>query len=104
MGLFGKKATWPTHGAGTHKMGFGCGRIIEDAHGQATYIPPTGNAESFTVSIADVRTFAVSTGDKALQARLRVLGDGVELADVQVSGVDVMKLQEWFRAHPRFAG
>ena len=104
MGLFGRKVERARYGAGKHKLGFSCGHMIETKDGRAIYVPPVGESGTFTVAIADVRGFAASPGEKALQSRLKVLGDGVELVEVLIPFVSLEPVQEWFRGHPSFVG
>lgn len=87
-----------------HKLGFGHGTMIEHGDGTVSYRKPASLTTSFKVRIADVTGFTVSKGDEALTRKLRVLGHGTELAEVNVNHGAAEKVEAWFRAHSDFSG
>lgn len=99
MGLFGKRG----HGSTRHKLGFNAGVVIEDHSGAATFVPASGTG-TFTVPIAAVQRFVVTQGSGGGFVTLRVLGEGVDLAEVDIPALAAEPLQAWFRAHPSFGG
>jgi hypothetical protein len=85
-----------------HGLGFGNGKIIEYEDGTAGYIRPGSFTQDFRVQIADVTGFSVTKGGKMLERQINVLGNGTLLGSSSVPHGTAEKIEQWFRAHPRF--
>lgn len=86
-----------------HKLGAFSGMIFETDDGMASYGTATAGS-GFSVRIADVSGFSVSTGGKATRQTIHVLGKGTVLASADVLVGAPRKIEEWFRAHPDWHG
>lgn len=84
-----------------HKLGFGNGKLIEGDDGTVTYV--NAGSTPWTVRPEDVTTF-VRTPGGLTKCTVKIIGHGTELAEVTMPPVAAMKVEEWFRAHPRFGG
>lgn len=95
----------------SHGLGLGSGSLIEHADGTVEYRATGKLLPAFRVAIEDVRGFSVRKatrddkkrlGASALQQVLVVQGLGTTLAEVAVNHGTAVKIEEWFRSHPRF--
>lgn len=83
----------------TSKLGFGCGTMIKQPDGTASYSKSGTLTDAFRVRIADVAGFSVLKGEKAFERELHILGHGAELANCSVNHGAAEKVEGWFRAH-----
>lgn len=99
--------------AQTHKLGFGCGTIIDHGDGTVSYKRAGELRQVFRVRIADVTGFSVTKGSKtpeltqpdqlaAIRRTLRIFGNGTDLVTVSVGGRAAKAIEAWFRARPDF--
>jgi hypothetical protein len=86
----------------THKLGFGNGTMVDHGDGTASYRAPGAFTTAFRVRISDITGFSVSKSSKALQRTFKVLGNGTDLATVNVNHGVGEKIEAWFRSHPAF--
>jgi hypothetical protein len=86
-----------------YKLGFGMGSLIDHGDGTVSYREAASFSSAFRVRVADVTGFAVSSRGKLLTRTLRILGNGTELASVQVGHGVAEVIEQWFRGHPHFS-
>lgn len=87
-----------------HKLGVGKGTLTEHDDGTVSYRKTATLTTAFKVRVADVTGFTVSKGEQWPNKKLRIMGHGTELVDVDVAADAAKKIEEWFRAHPDFSG
>lgn len=87
-----------------HGLGIGAGSMIDNGDGTISYRATGTLTQAFRVNLADVTGFAVRKGDKVFERTFVLLGNGTELASVDVNHGTAEKIEKWIREQPGFRG
>jgi Short C-terminal domain len=87
---------------GKHKLGGGSGTMYRHSDGSASYRKMGAFTPEFRVNVADVTGFVVSRGDKVLERKFKIMGQGTDLATAEINHGAAEKIERWFREQTEF--